>query len=264
MRRKSKKNLPLLKILIIAAIFILLFIFLLFRLHFFNIQKIEITGSDLSCAGQEKIVDSSQILGKNFFTVNTKELTASIIRKFICIKNVTLFKIFPNKIRIEVITRSPQVKLITLKNFESSSSSSLLENVATPAAEQSLDTYLVDKDGVFFAKGSSGLDIPAVFIYNANISLGKKLENGTAENSLKILDKLNLFGLNVKSSLILDNFFIIYTSPKIIFRLDGDIDAQIASLQLILRKAKIDSSQVEFIDLRFDKPIIKIAPKKNG
>ncbi len=261
MRRKSKTNFFFLKILIAAA-FTLLLIFLSLRLNLFNIQKIEVTGPNLDCASQKTLLESLQILGNNFFILDTKELTKSIKSKFICIKDVTLVKLFPNKVKLEVVPRLPQSKLITLKNFEGSSSA-LLENVATPSAEQYSEAFLVDNEGVLFAKDSSHLDIPIIFI-DADLSLGKKLENQMVENSLKILDKLNLFGLNVKSSLVLDNFFVVYTFPKIIFRLDSAVDTQIASLQLILRNAKIDSSQVEFIDLRFDKPIIRIAPKKNG
>ena len=63
----------------------------------------------------------------------------------------------------------------------------------------------------------------------------------------------------------MDNYLIVFPqvdNPKVFFRLDNEIDLQLASLQLILEKAKIDERILEFIDLRFDKPIVRFAPKK--
>ena len=87
------------------------------------------------------------------------------------------------------------------------------------------------------------------------------------KTSLQILRAVKKLGFDSLTTQILDNFFLIYPtslSPKVIFRLDQRIDVQIASLQLILEKAKMYSESLEFIDLRFDKPIVKFAPKKNG
>jgi len=43
---------------------------------------------------------------------------------------------------------------------------------------------------------------------------------------------------------------------KIYFNLEEDMAFQLASLQLILNQDKIEKDKVEYIDLRFDKPVI--------
>ncbi len=107
-------------------------------------------------------------------------------------------------------------------------------------------------------------NIPRIYFYDKNISLGNKLDK-SLKDSLKILDKIRTFGVNIKDTRVLNDLFLIYPQegwPKIIFRMDDKVDIQLASLQLILEKTKIDNKELEFIDLRFDKPIVKFAPGK--
>jgi hypothetical protein len=43
---------------------------------------------------------------------------------------------------------------------------------------------------------------------------------------------------------------------KVILNLKGEYLKQLASLQLILQKNKIDSKRIESVDLRFAKPVV--------
>lgn len=255
-----------------VVLFLILLLSLLFKSGFFNIKKIEITGKDSNCISQDQLIASSQIIGRNLFSLDTINLTKKIEGKFICIKEITLSKILPNRIKAEVWYRQPKATLITLKDNEASASS-ILENIATPSANQSQTAYLMDDKGVVFSKDVQNLSIPKIFLYDPNLFLGKREEENRTKNILKILNKAEIFGLDINTTMISGNYFIIFSTPKVIFKLDNNVDTQIASLQLILKIAKInrrtvptevgiDESNLEFIDLRFDKPIIKIAPKK--
>lgn len=128
--------------------------------------------------------------------------------------------------------------------------------------------------GWFFSKNIGSLDIPKLYLYNSKISLGQEL-GASINNALKILSKTKTFGVDAEKSWVIDNFLITDTTSKsrVIFKLNDKVDIQIASLQLILAEAKInhrtiptepgiDSNKLEFIDLRFDKPIVRFAPKK--
>lgn len=261
MFNKSRRSKFAFKILIAGFLIFLLFFFLFFKSGLFNVSYVEIITHNPVCVSQNQI-DSSQILGRNFFLIDTKKFEKSIKEKFICVKEITISPVLPNKIKVKIFGREGRAKLIAQRSEASSSSE--LENIATPSADWSSDGYLMDAEGIIFSKDNSGLNLPNIFISGQSLFEGKKLIDNNAQNSLKILEKLNLFGLDVKFTLILDNNFIVFSRPKIIFKLDDKVDTQIASLQLIMQKAKIDASQLEFIDLRFDKPAIKIAPKKNG
>ncbi len=264
MRRISKqKNAIFLKLWIIgAALFLLLFAFLFFKSGIFNIKVVEVSGKDINCVDRSQIIDSSQIKGKNLYLIDLPNLIKYIKEKFICVKSVSLFKSLPSKVKLEITGRQPSAKLVVLKK-EEASTSSFLENIATPSAIGSEGDFLIDSEGVIFSKGTAE-NVPIIFLYDQSLSLGKSLKSGNAPNALKIFDKVKTFGLNINSAIILNESLIVFSSPKIIFRLDGNINTQIASLQLILEKAKIDEGSMEFIDLRFDKPIVRYTPMKNG
>ncbi len=260
MRRKSRKKNSILKIIFLGFIAVLLVYILFFRLHIFDIGKVEIKTQKINCVNEQTLKESLKIEGMNFFTLNTEELTKNIKLKFFCVKDVKFSKVFPNKIKLETIPRQVFGQIVDAKQNIATSSSDL-ESLATPSAELASEYFLIDTEGVLFEKNPYFLNIPTIYAYDLNLSLGKKLEENK-QVSLKILDKLNLFKVNINSSAIFDNFFVIYSTPKIIFKLDNTADTQLASLQLILEKAKIDSEQLTFVDLRFDKPIVRFAPKK--
>lgn len=74
----------------------------------------------------------------------------------------------------------------------------------------------------------------------------------------KIYNKLISLNLEIKKvSVSSKNDLLVEGTYKIYFSLEKNIDFQLASLQLILNKAKIESDKVEYIDLRFERPVIK-------
>lgn len=265
MRRVRNKKSPsgyLIKIsLFIACILIVTLVFVANRSDLFTLKKIDLTAEDIPCVDEGKLKNSSGLLGQKLYLTNFEKVARNLKDKFICIKNIDLAYVFPDKVRIKASGRKSVAALVLLKDKEATMSS-FLENIATPSAEESSDVYLVDNEGVIFKKSTGDLSVPNIYIYDSNFSLGKKPESSNTEDSLKILNKVKTFGLDIRSAVILDNFFIIFSYPKVVFRLDSRIETQIASLQLILAEAKIDLKELEFIDLRFDKPIIRFAPKK--
>ncbi len=262
-RKKSKKRSSgrLIKIsLLVVFILIGVLVFVLSKPGLFTIKKIDIVTQNISCVDGNQLKNSSGLLGQNFFLANFNNITKNLKEKFICVKDINLSLDFPDKIKIQAIGRQPVALLMLLKDKEATISS-FLENVATPSAEPSSEAYLIDDEGIIFSKDTGRFNIPNIFIKDLDLSLGKKPRDKT-EDSLKILAGVKTFGLDVKTAMILDNFFIIFSYPRVIFRLDNRIDIQLASLQLILAEAKIDFKELEFIDLRFDKPIVRFAPKK--
>lgn len=246
MRRINKSRLKIIPFVVIP-LSLFLIIFLVFKIGLFNIKKVEVESDKLGCADDSQIRDYSKLLGQNFFTTDQNKLTKDLKGKFICIKNMQLSKTFPDKVKIIATARQPVAILATLKE-------KLASAEVTPSAQEISDLSLIDDEGIIFSKETANLDIPKVFTFK-----------DPNRNFLQILNKIKNLGINIKDSFIFDSSFIISAddpTQKIIFQLNDQIDIQLASLQLILDKAKIDSNKLEFIDLRFDKPIVRIAPKK--
>ncbi len=242
-----------------TAILFLVLVFLVIKSSIFVIKNIDIEKQNVDCVDDLKIKDSSRILGQNFFLVDTQKIEGNLKLKFFCIKKVLTKKEFPNKIKLTLLGREAKVLVAPLKNKEATTAA-LLENIATPSAQDFSDNFFVDDEGVSFGKASTGNDLPKIFLYGKGIPLGE--QNLQIKDTIRILEKIKSFNIDIKTMTIQGDFLITETQPKIVFNLAGKIDTQIASLQLILQQAKIDSNTLEFIDLRFDKPIVKFAPKK--
>lgn len=253
MKKRIKKR-NLFKLLFIIPI-IALVIFLI-RSDFFNIKYIDVKLDKIACAEANQIKDSSGLLGQNIIFLDSKKAKENIKNKFICVRDTTLSRHFLNKISLAVSGRTP----VAILRLAEASSSSSIEEIATPSAKPGMDAFLVDDEGVIFSKDGQG-SLPNIFFTDQTISLGEKLEN---INSLKIIDRVKMLAVEPQNAVVADNILIIFSSPKVVFRLDEKIDIKLASLQLILQTAKIDDKRLEFVDLRFDKPIVKFASKKNG
>ena len=139
------------------------------------------------------------------------------------------------------------------------SSSAMLEEGAISG------NFVVDNEGVMYSANTDQINTPKIYISGTNLTIGEQLTSIFIQNALKILEKAKTFDIDVREARIdSENIFLVNGLPRMIFKLSSNIDIQLASLQLILQKAKIDDVKIEFIDLRFDKPVVKIAPKKDG
>lgn len=264
-RRKLQKKFAgsFLKIALLGII-VLVFslIFFSIRSGWFTIKQVEVETTEVGCASYDQLKNASGLLGQNFFLINSSKIVGNLQKKLFCIKSAVVSKRFPDQVKLQVWGRQPFAVFISLKEKEASLSSLLL-NIASPAAEQIESVYTVDNEGAVFSEDVK-IASPKVYMYNLKTSLGGKLADAGI-SALKILDKVKTLGINVDSSWIYDDLFIVIPNtvkPKIIFRLNNSTDVQLASLQLIFLEAKIDLKDLVFIDLRFDKPLIKAAPKK--
>ncbi len=291
----SKRNLLYLTIILffIAAFFVV-------RSNILIIKTIEIQTEKIGCTDKDKVEESVNLSGRYLYSVDEKKLAAELKNKYLCVKTVTLSKILPDKVKISVLGREPAVAAISLKDKEATQSS-IAEDLkeASSSAQFSFnpsgfkEKFLVDNEGIVYSATIEQTSVPLVFISGFNLILGQKLEGQLINNTLKILEKVKSFGIEVKEVKIYpQEILLIMGEPRLIFRVDERVDEQIASLQLILQTAKInrgtispsernrgtispsernrgtisqgeeDSQAAELIDLRFDKPIVKFAPNK--
>lgn len=263
-KRKFKFVKPIIIFLFFLTLLILL-ILLFFRSNFLVIKQIEIQGQ-AECVNPDQLKNAIPLYGQNFFLLNEEKLTQDLKRKYICIKGIIFSRYFPDKMKLEISPRQPVAVLLSLKEKQASASS-LVENIATPEASIVKETYVVDNESIAFATNIDNLNIPKIYIFDQGISLGQRFGDDLIGNALKILERIKTFGVKVTKSWISDNFFIINPDTKyqkIVFDLSSPIDIQLASLQLILTEAKMNLRELEFIDLRFDKPVVRYAPKESG
>lgn len=267
--RKKKNPLKLIFVVIIFLSFLVLSYFL--TTSFFQIKQLEVKG-ELSCVTSEDFKNSVGIKNQNLFTFNKNSLGESI-KKFPCLKEVVIKKDFPDKLTIELIRRNAVFLIIT--NTVDASNSAILseENESTSSAESSHsailnfptvkdgDKWLVDEEGVVFGQNQNVELFTPVIYTDREVFLGFVFPDNFSRDILLIVERLKEFGLNYKALLVESSNFYVDSVPKVVFSLNENLERQLASLQLILEKAKIENENIEFIDLRFDKPIVKYGKK---
>lgn len=265
--------------LFLLVILIILSGFFLFRSNLFTVNSLAIQMEKTHCADENQIRDFSGVLGQNFLLINPANLESNLKNKFICIKTVDVSSNFPNKIKLFISGREPAAILIVLKNGEASESARILEEFsrtkatssaeATPSASTNFYTgepaekFVVDNEGIIYSTDIEQISAPKIYISGIDVGIGEK-QDSLIHNGLRILEKVKNFALNIEETKIYSNNLLLTgNTTRVIFKLTDNIDTQIASLQLILDKAKIDNETLEFIDLRFDKPVVRFAPKQH-
>lgn len=245
-------------------------IFLKFNL--FNISEIKVNLENINCAAVEQIKSDSRLVGQNIFFIDEDKFKQTLIQKYLCIKEIQIEKFYLQQIEVKVVGRKPFVKIgsyqeispilaLDLKEATPSSSTALLDwSYPTP-----VDLHTADETGFVFDTESKD-SLPLFLLPGGDIKLAKQVDQTMFEKLSLIFNKLNMeeniWGREPQMKIV-DNELLIkiflkedQKEQKIIFALERDILKQLASLQLILQKAKIDNRVMEMIDLRFDKPVV--------
>ncbi|MEK6808616.1 MAG: FtsQ-type POTRA domain-containing protein [Nanoarchaeota archaeon] len=258
MTKRLKRSDRLIFLLKFTALFVLFgviaAIMLLLNYKFFAVKNLDINLINSNCTDSKSLSDSSELLGQSILMLNEKKVEEKLKEKYLCIRKVTLAKHFPHRVEVQVFGRVGVVSLIQLDPKIATLSASF-ENVATPSAEElgNGKFYTVDEEGITFSE-SKVEGLPIIYSFGEPISPVKEV--------VRIIAKLKTFGLETKDGYLNQTAtFMVGIYPKIIFNLSENVDVQLASLQLILEQAKIKMENLEFIDLRFDKPIVRLAPK---
>lgn len=257
-------------LLLIPLILLILLTYLSFRSNIFTIKTVDVKLKNLACTDDGQISDSSKLVGQNFFFIDPSKVEVNIKKKFLCVKSLNVLRQIPNKVKLQVFGRDPAAILVVLKSEEATGSAVLEKfSEATDSArfsssvEGPSEFFLVDTEGVIYSTTIEQINVPKIYILGQNLILGQKITEDLINNTLKILREVKTFAVDVEEAKIYSRYILLINAiPKIVFRLDDKIDIQLASLQLILNQAKIDEANLEFIDLRFDKPIVRLAPKK--
>lgn len=269
-RRSSQKKLFPFSFKILAFSIFIILIFLVVYVFFFSdflkIKNIQINTIQTNCATKENILNNLSINDKNILLINQKQIKDKLKSKFQCIKVVEISRKLPSDITISVFGR--QAVMIIDVRYTEASISGVIDNLSQEDASQSAvssssgQLFLVDKEGELFAQKTIDINVPKVVYLNTDLRLESKLNKKYIHNLEDIFARFKELGLNIKEvSIYPPDSVLVVSLSNIIFNIQGDILKQLAALQLILGQAKIDKASMIFIDLRFDKPIVKYATR---
>ncbi len=218
----------------------------LFFSSWFQIKYLEITGTET--------IDKNDLL--NF-------CRKKIPRKFVFLSSQSIFLVSAKELRESLQTEYPQVEKVFIKRkFPKTLTIQIKERRAIANFSGCQKTFLIDKEGIIFREEKNSQLFLVKKEEAKNCVLGKKMLNQKEINTIFLIkDK---FYPGEKISVIEFYPFRVKVLAdkgwKVVFSLEKDLTKQLKSLKILIdRKIKKENlSQVEYIDLRFDKIFYKL------
>lgn len=209
---------------------------------FFRVKSIKISSSSSKLINNIKGLHLVE--GSNLLLLNTTKFINYLQELNPQLMDVNIQKHYPNTLKISYKLKEPIAYIKTNNGyFYLSDNAKILTKVKSFDSKKKLTELLYYQ----------------VFDYSTT-SIGDKLDFIDIKYSLEFLKKIKGFELEVKSIDINSPSMIRLNLNKsvVIFTTEKDIDGQINSLDKIIRQFKIEGKSFSLLDLRFDKPIIKL------
>lgn len=266
---KNKKKLKLfLSIFLILTITGVLFFLNLSVL----IVKNVVVKEGVSCVEEDRVVKDGAFFNQNIIFLNKSLIEKKLKEKYLCIDSLNLEKKYPDTLNIYLKERQKALRIGIIKGESFIKLPEITE--ATPSSQSAFFTidlsvneasvsgiYITDKNGFVFNAGEETSDIPTIYLVGYEVGLGRRVDRDIVNLSIKLINRLEELSIEYKTVKIMGDMVLIDGDLKLTFSLAKDLNRQLASLQLILQKAKMNSKSMEKIDLRFEKPIVVYSQK---
>lgn len=204
---------------------ILIFLGIIFYFGKSKIERIHCQINKTPCS--EKIEkEFEEFLGQNFFLANPKTKIRELKVSAPHWEKIEVKKIPFNKILVEITTRQPIACLIVGEK-----------------------TFLLDEEGVVVKESDLNPGLPEIE--------AEKFNKEEVKTAIEAIILLSQYSLTFKRIKIMNQGNLVLFLPETeVFLPKKELPSKIASLQMILNRAKIEGKLPKKIDLRFKKPVI--------
>lgn len=209
--------------------------------NLFSVQEIIVSGGGKFVKNEDikEILKSN--IGINIFKISAGSIKSNIKNNFLSLEKVSVKRIFPSKIKVQVYEKTGAAVIIREGEYEG---------------------LLIDKDG--FVLGFATSDLNYTKIYYTNIN---EFSVGSFTNNKDILDILSLIEVFKTNSIKIENIMIYGDSYKLnisgilvfLNKVDGKDKSEL--LNKIIKKYQIEAKVLEKVDLRFKDPVVEYAEK---
>jgi len=238
LKKLLKLFFPILKKLSLFFLLFLVFLFTLFFFwEFFKIKTIRIE-TDFS---SNNITGLDQLKEKNIFFLRTKKLEEKLKEDNSFIKAVSIKKLFPNSLLIQIEFYSP---LALVKNNHGY-------------------YFILSSDGRILSSIKKKNNLPLINYYqlinNSIYSTGDWLDLFDIKVALNLTEKLQSINLKINSIDIINEDMILFNlegAKEVVFTSKKEPEKQFFPISIILKQLKIEGREFKRIDVRFDKPIV--------
>ncbi len=264
------------KFFLVKILFISIFFglgYLVFFSSFFAVEKIVVTGNEISKADEIQQI-ARDIAGKKVFKffnnslilIRTGDIEKAILEKFNNINSVSVAKKFPKTIAVSVkekpadILWCNSIKVEKVSSLPKSADKELVAAAGENLSQEASQCYFSDEGNVIYSKVQSDEPAGGVKVFKDDlINIGDKISDDTVKNFIRSLAK----NFNFKTGL---EFSYLYLPPissrelhlvtkggwKIFFDLNRPVDDQLDVLVEVWREMIPENykNNMEYIDLR--------------
>lgn len=249
-----------------------------------KINRFDVEVENLNCTNPPEITGFLQSLKLNYFNFKSENLDYQLKKRFFCAARIEQTITYPDKLKVKLVGReakfvvkpvNPSVDInpsVILSLDQMNATQSTSEAFPPKVVNQILSSYkessgssmfLVDEEGVVFEEVGTDTSFPRLSIFAKELKVGQKIQDDLIKKTLEIIEKLKAMDILTDNLIVVGDRLIIDEKPRLTFSLIKPVDRQSASLQLILRQAKMnldpekpDARSVESVDLRFDRPVV--------
>lgn len=249
-----------------------------------RLSRFDITFQNLNCTTPPEISQFLSSMKMNYFYYKSSEVEYELRRKFFCIGKIEQEIFYPDRLKLNITGRegkyviktlntdiqaNPQI-ILSLDQLNATQSTS--QAFPPKVLSQILDAYenasesamfLADEEGVIFESASTDAALPRISLFGRELRVGQKISDDLIQKVTEISNKVSPMDIPTDNFIVVGDRLIIDGKPRVTFALNKEIARQSASLQLILRQAKMnldpekpDSRSVESVDLRFYRPVV--------
>ncbi|MBU0708425.1 FtsQ-type POTRA domain-containing protein [Patescibacteria group bacterium] len=217
--------------------------YLVFRSDIFLVRNLEfitdkpLRGSVLTEGDLRIVLD--HYITRSMFRINTGELQASLLDKYLALKEVKIERHFPDSLYI--FWQEREALVVVVKDGKK---------------------FLVDHEGLLYAEIPGEVNIPEIQgAWKEELSIGEKLESDYLESCLMVINYL-MGNNDLKMELAtLDTGGILRLTSKegwrVIFSLEKETESDLQTLVAIISRYARENETFSEIDLRFKYPVVR-------
>ncbi|MHC1716704.1 MAG: FtsQ-type POTRA domain-containing protein [Candidatus Dojkabacteria bacterium] len=239
------------------VIFSFLFIFLITTLlGVWNIKRYEIfdqSGSDIDTKVYTLLEEyiKGNVLGKNFFELNSNELSKNLYKDISYVESVKVEKSIPNKVILftNIFTPKLVAYLKDSKCYLLSKEGYQLEEICKDSEKKCCEAYATTNALYYFSSSEVGI---------AKLDQGKS-KLLIMEDVRKVVTVIEQFKYTVSVIELRENILMIKTleGKTFTFTFSSDLDIQLERCLVVMSKIKGDNLKFKTLDLRFERPVMK-------
>lgn len=226
------------KKLVFFLLFLFFFLGLFLLVNSFYIKEIVLISSD----PKVRLIGISGLKNTNILFLNSSQVEKEIIEKNPYVYSIEIIKKYPSKLILEVIMDSALAMIKCDSGY-----------------------FLVSEKGKIIKKQKQvEKHLPQINyyqkVYFVNYQAGQTIEYQEIISVLKLLKEMKGIGMEVVSVDIIGTHMVAFNleEKQIFFSLEKDLFDQEYQLETIVHQFKIEGKEFTSLDLRFNKPVIKL------